>query len=422
MILSFSVQNFKSIKDKATLSFEATADTTDESAHIVKIGNTRVLKLAAIYGANASGKTNLLQALDFLQDYVANSIASLRPNEETGFIPFLFNAETRNSPGEFEIAFFIDNIKYEYALRLDYFSIQNERLFYSPKGQRKKIFERIFNEENNNYQYNWGVDFKISGNLVEKARKNIPLLSTIVQLIDDKEIKKVYDWFDITLRTVITSYPQGLRQYTINMLEDQPDYMGEIVSMLNSADIGNIIKINIKNIEIPNEVLESLPEEAKERFKDKSGKYQMKRVFVEHKYGKNNGQIPIEDESLGTMRFFELAGPLGLSSSFPVTLSIDEIESSLHPELQEHLIALFLQNSQRESQLIFTTHNAELMDSNLLRRDEIWFANKNNATGGSEYYSLADIKGVRKAGSFRKQYLSGKFGAVPVITNIPREN
>lgn len=422
MILEFSVENFKSINKKTIISFEATSDTTDEESHVVQIDKYRILKLCAMYGPNASGKTNILQALDFFRDFVVYSSTSIRPNEDTGFIPFLFNKKAWENYGTFSLSFFIDRIKYEYSITLDSKTIFSEHLFYSPKGQRKRIFEREYNSNIKRYTYLWGSSIKIDEKLVTKARKNIPFLSSIVQLIEHKEIKKIYDWFEYTLSTIISSRTKGLTFYTMDFIENNPEYKEEILSILSSSDLGNISDINIESFELDDKTVKKLPEEVKAKLKDEHGKYKIKNIFLEHQYKTGNGHIPLDMESHGTQRYFELAGPLGLSGKTAKCLLIDEIECSLHPELQEYFLASFLQNSKKESQLMFTTHNVQLMDSGLLRRDEIWFAEKNNETGGSEYFSLADIKGTRKEGSYRKQYLSGKYGALPVInTTTGRE-
>ncbi|MBN2736052.1 MAG: AAA family ATPase [Spirochaetales bacterium] len=422
MILEFSVENFKSIKDKATLSFEATSDTTNEDVHVVEIDNLRILKIGAIYGANASGKTNLLLALEFLRDFIINSSTTLRPNEENFFIPFLFDNDGKNNPGIFRLSFFIEQIKYEYELHLDSQIVLNEKLYYSPKGQRKRIYERTFDRNINQYTYLWGSTIRIDEKLVEKSRKNIPFLSSIVQLVDHSELKRVYDWFEGSIMPMIHPGNQGLINFTMNRIDLNSESKKTILDILAIADMGNVIDIDIESNEIPDEILKNLDDKIKNSVRTSTGKYIIKNTLLMHQY--NNLVIPLvlDSESKGTQRYFELAGPLEILKNENIFLSMDELESSLHSELQEFILTYFLKHSKPQSQLLFTTHNVQLMDSSLLRRDEIWFAEKNNNTGGSEYYSLSDIKGTRKEGSFRKQYLAGKYGALPVLKNFQEED
>jgi AAA15 family ATPase/GTPase len=413
MLVEFSVQNFKSIKNKATLSFVASADEKDEANHVINIGKYRLLRVAAIYGANASGKTNILQAMDFIRDFIVDSATTIKPNDATGFIPFMIDEIEQNKPGEFNVIFFIEDIKYEYDIVVDTKIVLIERLVYYPKGLRKTIFERSWN--GSEYDFKWGQSIKNEEILKTKVRKNIPFISSVVQLFEEVEFVKVYNWFDITLNPIITpATTEVLTEFTTNLLEKNLDYKQLILSILAEADLGKITDIEIKKVELKEEFVKDLPDDVKSLLRDDNGKYIYKSTLIKHGYKNHSFSFPIPLESRGTQRTFQFAGPLSMMMNQKAFVFIDEFDTSLHPALQEHFLSTFLR-SKKESQLLFTTHNADLMDSDLLRRDEIWFAEKDMDTGGSMYFRLSDIKGIRKEGSFKKQYLSGKYGAIPVI-------
>ena len=406
MILSFSVENYKSIREKATISFEATDDQTDEAAHIVSFGNTRILRIAALFGANASGKTKMLDALQFLRVFIGESATSLKPNDPTGFIPFAFDPDYKNSDGTFEIEFVLSQVKYEYTLRLNSQSVTKETLCYAKQGESQIIFERKMDK--GKYFYDFPTENQLANEIAQKTRKNISLISSMVQFVENDEFKKVYDWFYGFLSPLVTPEASVL---TAKIIEDTPEAKKMIMEILKSSDLGSIQDIEIESEHIPKHIIENLPNVIKEHFQDESGNFSLEKVIMVEKYGKHIAKIPLEDESAGTRRFWGYSGLLFLSYLGPSCLSIDEMESSLHPELLEQFLSLFLRYGKPESQLFFTTHNAWLMDSGLLRKDEIWLAQKNPDTGASEYYSLADFEEAN--GPFTRKYLGGKFGAIP---------
>ena len=416
MILSFSVENYKSIRETATISFEATDDQTDESTHIASFGDTRILRIAALYGPNASGKTNMLDALQFLRNFIVYSATKLKPNDPTGFIPFAFDPDYKNADGMFHIEFILSQIKYEYTLHLNSKLITKEKLSYSPEGKIRRIFERKIDE--GKYVYDFIEKSELTDEVARKARTNIPLISSIVQLVEDDKLKKVYDWFDGFLSPVFTPKFGGS---TARVIEKYPKHKEQIIEILESADLGSIQDIEVQSEKVNQELINVfpvtlLPDNVKETLRDGSGTLYMQRVIMEHKYGEYTGKIPLEDESAGTRRFFKCSVLLFLSYLKPFCISIDEIESSLHPELLEQFLSLFLRYGKKESQIFFTTHNAWLMDSGLLRKDEIWLTQKSHNTGASEYYSLADFEEVNEP--FARKYFGGKFGAIPSMGTL----
>ncbi|HCC36798.1 MAG TPA: hypothetical protein DEQ14_03850 [Treponema sp.] len=419
MIQEFTIENTFSIKTAQTISFEA-ADTHLDDIHYCSIPTEKkLLKLAAIYGPNASGKTNIINALNFYFQFVLYSFSSLSPNERTGFIPFMFDASTQKMPGRFELKFYIENIKYEYAISLDKQYVHTETLFSSPKGQRKLLYERKFTEKGNApYEWKWGDN--LTGDkkkIAESTRGNTTFLNTAAQFAHP-ELSKIHKWMTSIYFPPIYPLPQGLARYTIDCIEENKKMKSNIINFLAHSDFGHINDIVIEEQELPDSFVNRLSQKAKAELQNPQGKYTTKSVSFLHSYEKSYG-LPLELESRGTQRFFELAGPLFELLESSKLLCIDELESSLHQELTEFFLKTFLENSTC-SQMLFTTHNLDLLDSELLTDDGVWFAEKAE-DGGSEYSSIIEYKGIRKKVSRKKLYKAGKFGAIPIVSDFSVE-
>lgn len=422
MIQEFSIENTLSIKDRQTISFEA-ANGNDKSIHIINTGGKKLLKLAAIYGANAAGKSNIITAFNSYIQYILLSFTYLKPKDKTKFIPFLFDNDTVRQPGCFEIIFYHDKIEYEYKLILDSRCIFYEHLYYRPKKQKKLIFERICDSpyiewENLKYKWRWGSlltgDKKTFSSM---TRHNVPFLTTTAQL-KHPFMEKIYNYFSSIYLPIIIPSDQGLGVYTAEYIDGNMKSKKEVLSFLETAALEKIADIRAKDVEFPDSVVEKFPE-IKQKGRNVEGKYTLKEIQFLHEY---NGSfaLPIFEESQGTQRLFELSGPLFTAISSSKFLCIDEIEASLHDDLLEYYIKTFLTNS-ANSQMIFTTHNQNLLDSELLRNDEIWFAEKGE-DGGSRFYSLAEFKGVKKGVSRRELYKAGRFGALPLTGTFSKES
>jgi len=416
MIQEFSIANTFSIKERQTISFEPVQEKGEDALHYINVGNTRLLKLAAIYGSNASGKTNLLFAVNFYADFILNAFTDLKPQEGTGFIPFAFDTSTKEAPGIFELVFFVDEIKYEYFLCLDKKRVYEESLFYSPKGQKKLIYQRINkNHEGPEYQWKWGDSLSGSKKkIADMTRANTTFLNTAAQL-KHPSLGEIYEFIASSFLPIITPTTRGLLDYTINKIEKDESTRIKILRLLQKADFGNIAGIKIETKEIPPEIINSLPDEIKEDFKNVEGKFEIKNLLVSHQYD-GNYFLPISRESAGTQRLLQLGGPLFALMEGEHFICIDEIESSLHQELLEFFFKAFLENSTK-SQILFTTHNLDLLDSEFLLDDEIWFCEKDNK-GGSSYTSFVEYKGIRKGSSRKKLYNAGRFGAKPIISDL----
>jgi AAA15 family ATPase/GTPase len=423
MIQEFTIENTFSIKSRQTISFEASNNGADETHYCLDINGKKLLKIAALYGPNASGKSNVIRAFSYYIWFMQNAFSALKPKEDTGFTPFLFDKKTQKMPGTFELIFYMEKVKYEYLLVLDKNCIYKESLLFSPKNQKKLIFERVCLNAGKEwadleYAYKWGDMFSGSKKkIASMTRPNATFLNTAAQL-NHPVIREVFDWLNKMHLPRIVPSNQRLLYYTIGQIENDAAIKNEVLSFLAKADFGHINDIMIKNKEIPVSVIEGLPENAKSGLKNPEGKYITKEIFLSHNYN-GNFTLPIREESRGTRRLLELAGPILEIIKNNKFLCIDEIEASLHEELLEFIIKIFLENSSG-SQILFTTHNQELLDSGLLRDDEVWFIEKGD-DGGSEYHSMAEYTGIRKNVSRMKLYKAGKFGALPIISDYVSE-
>jgi AAA15 family ATPase/GTPase len=418
MILEFSIENTYSIKDRQTISFEAADDSDDQ--HIINVGNKKLLKLAAIYGANASGKTNILSALDYYRWFILNSF-SLPPCETTRFIPFLFDDYKKQSPGNFEIVFFMDDKLFTYNLMIDSHVVHNEQLFYNTNGQQELVFERnldvsSIDNDNLKYGWNWGdVLDEEKTTVANMTRANTTFLNTSAQF-GYSVTSKIHQHLTNILLPLINPATTGLFAHTADMIEENIDEKDNILSLIKKSDIGTISDILIKKREYTQSLAEQFDVNSKPQIQE--NRYIIREIFLSHLYGKEI-EIPITDESRGTQRLFALAGILLEAMKNNKLVSIDEIESSLHDDLIEFFIRSFIENT-KESQLLFTTHNQTLLDYPLLRNDEVWFAQK-DSNGGSEFFSLTEFKDVPENVSRRELYKAGAFGALPHTARFSKD-
>ena len=391
MIVNFSIQNFGSIKDKQTLSFEADASNHLENTYVVHTAGKRLLKLALIYGANASGKTTILKALDFLRDLVVNP--KEKKTDILHFDPFLFDAQTPLQPTELSIEFVHEEVCYQYEIAFTSQAIISETL-YIDTFEKVLVYNRTTDIEEQLTKISFGNKITIDKNALQVLELNTLWNNTVLggflkTNINLEEFRRVADWFQNYLKPIIA--PQThLGTYITKKISKEEVSKKEIVSILKKADF-NISDIIIQENE------------------------RQTNLFLEHTIDNISYNLPINVESEGTKRFYGFAGLLALLIKTPTIFPIDELESSLHPDLYTHFLLSFLQNAQ-QSQLIATTHNRELLgDSDIFREDVIWFTDKGEDCA-TQLYSLADfdtstIKNILSA------YKIGKFSGVPRLSD-----
>jgi len=422
MIINFSVENFSSIKDRVTLSFEATRSDYLEEYYIVEPKKgLRLLKLGLIYGPNASGKTNILKALDFLRSLVEEPFG--KKTDAFRFEPFLFDRETPHRNTRFSIEFIQNGVKYLYNVELNRKAIVHEELFfYNPN--KALVYERETDMDSQVAEVKFGSKVKVSREHKAVLETNTLWNNTVLggflkTNFELKELRDVVEWFNNKLEQIVPSrrnFPLFL--YVASGIEEGRINKQNIIEILKKADtrIADII-IEKKEIAVDERLLESLqslmPPEELERVR-KEQKIKAKKLLFQHKIGKNFYTLPYDYESAGTQRLYQLAGLLDLVLRNEIVIPIDEIESSLHPDLIKHFLLTFLVNS-KSSQLIATTHFRELlMEKNIFRTDVIWFT-EIKSDGSTDLYSLADFDSsiIRKESSIYNAYKIGKLGAVP---------
>ena len=438
MLIKMEIGNFRSIKEDFLFSMIASKSDHSLERNLI-MGNDAVnisdgvtrnslgkdnnlLRSAAIYGANASGKSNCLLALIYLKYIITSSINTM-PGDKIAFDPFKLNKKYLSKPCKFDIEFISEGVRYNYGASFTDEEIIEEYLYYYPKGSLAKVFER------KNGIYNFTIDKakqkRYSG---ETLKNNFYLVTSSKRSYDPSA--RAFRWFN----ELLTPVSQEMRKnivYTLKLVEKDADAKQTIIKVLRNADFGIT---NFKS-QIEEVLYEDLPEKFKniESFHGKKGDV-FKRVDLSllHEGTDENGnkiEIPfeLEDESAGTKIMFSLLGPWIDSFKRGLVLVIDELDCELHPLLCKFLIQMFNdpEFNVHNAQLIFTAHNTYLMNSELLRRDQIWFTEKNSDIGNTEIYSLLEYK-QRQGSNFEKCYLNGKYGAIPYITEdfkiIPDSN
>lgn len=417
MLLQFSVSNYRSIKDTITLSMLSSS----ENENSFKIKKYNLLNSAVIYGANASGKSNLLRAMGFMGRIVLNKTKVIQSTDTLPHDPFRLNSSTKDASSTFEIVFFIDEIKYRYGFELDNTTVYAEWLYANEKGKEAKLFYRDSEEEEYvNPKFKEGYIF--FDNSKSKIRVSLNQLFIWKCDQDGGEISKsILKWFS-RFNLIDGLDHGGYISYTMKKMEDLT-FKNEMINLVKTADIG-IENITMEEEEVPLDMIEKmgLPIDLKEEILKDGGLKSVSINTYHKKFDENNNEIGNEifelddEESLGTRKFFKMSAPILNTLQEGKILIIDELDASLHPMLTKHLIKLFSDKNinTKNAQLIFATHDTNLLKPQIFKRDQIWFTEKDKY-GSTILYSILEIKGVRATDDFEKQYLQGKYGAVPYL-------
>lgn len=424
MLIQISVKNFKTFKEKATLSMVASNYDTDtrEEENVIfhEKYNFRLLKSAVVYGANASGKSKLFEAFVFMKNFVIHSSTDSQEEDRIQVDPFRLSKEAEHEPSEFEVIFIQNDIQYRYGFEATQESVISEWLYYKPKTKEIELFYR----ENQNIEPH-PRDFK-RGRMVIKeglVRANALVLSVAAQF-NDEIAKEVLQWFR-RFRTISGLHESGFRGFTMHRSNDKV-FKEKMLELIRAADMG--IRDFEPQILDPEDLPAELPPAVREAIKkdliEKDAKVFSDVLTTHKKYDRSGMAVGEtffsldEDESSGTKKFFALTGPILDVLENGYILSVDELDSKLHPNLVCRIVALFNSEkfNKRNAQLLFNTHDTNLLDSGLFRRDQIWFTKKDRYEAAT-LYSLADFKSdqVRKNEPYEENYLQGKYGAVPYL-------
>jgi len=421
MLIEFTVGNYRSFKEPVTLSMvaaniKAKNEQLDKNNTFVGTDDITLLTSSAIYGANASGKSNLIKAIKFMRYFVRTSSKESQINEPINIVPFRLETTYEERPSFFEIVFIKDGVPYRYGFEVTNEKIENEWLFYSPRGREAKLFIR----EGNNISLS--RTYKGEKAPISLTRPNALFLSVAAQFNGDTA-KLVFDWF-YNLGIISGLDDKTYGGYTARKLSEDEDFKNKILNLISACDLGiddiTTEKINAFNAEMfPDDMPQTARNYYLEKFKDEK---LVTYKFIHHRDGVDGGSeiIPFgtQDESEGTLKFINFAGPVIDTLTKGTIIFVDEIEARLHTHLTRKLISLFNspETNPKHAQLIFATHDTNLLSNKFFRRDQIWFIEKDEF-GSSHLYSLSELK-VRNTDQYETDYLDGRYGGVPVLGEI----
>lgn len=427
MIAEFKIRNFYSLRDEQTLSFIPTNDDTSRDIYTEEVADgVSLLKIGCIYGSNASGKTNILKALDFFSHFMVND--GLNKGDEIGVVPFLLDDVSDKERTQFEMSFYLNREKYKLNLVLDNKVIYEETLQVYSSVQPTLLYKRTYNPEKD------ATDIVFGGKvgLVKKSREAIEgntfnkrtvIAAFGMSNVEKSRLNLVYDFFSQKIAPIM--YPQSslmgftkrritidrdgrLKRFILHFLKASDFNISDIAIHEEEVSITPEMELVIKNTS-------AMPEKAKEEIL-KKGTLHSDEMFFVHHTSKGDKELDEELESRGTKRYMGLATILYDLLVHGVILPIDEIESSIHYELLSYFIKVFLVNSKRSGQLIISTHDINLLDEDYIRRDVIWFTDKNDC-GETQLIRLSAL-GLHKTLSVYNAYRQEKLVNLPFLDSI----
>ena len=399
MLCQFTVKNYKSIRDEVTFDMQIAAISEHEDKVIRDIDGEEFLPVSALYGPNGGGKSNVLKALQTLVGKVLRPLYASTNNADILMFrknviiePFKFTEENKNAPTEFEIFFRTKLAEYRYQLY-----VKKEKVVYESLDRVKLSTKRrsaLFERDNNNIELK-GDFTKLTAS--DELSETLPFLSYLgITYSKNEVVRDVLEWFD-----------QG-----IDFLNYGNPIQELVVAVANTKNIKQLMLQMIQEMDL--NIVDFRVEEEENRLD----------VYTKHFVDGYEEELDLEEESSGTKKLFGLLPFIATSLIEGNVLVIDELDAKIHPILLKHIINMFtdLSVNKNNAQLIFTSHDLSTMNSEVFRRDEIWFVAKGNAEN-SELYSLVEFKNdkgesVRKDAKFGKQYLEGKYGADPYLRRI----
>ena len=402
MLLEFRCSNHRSIKEEVRFSMIAGSDNTSEEL-LKEFGNIRVLRSAIIYGANGSGKSNFISALSFMQGLVSNSI-NHQPGQGVFQAPHKLSA--KKTPSEYNIQFVRNDIRYAYGFSVKENLIQDEYLYYFPNGRQVKIFERdgMVIKPGDRYKSVFDVSLGI-------VKENRLFLSCAANYSNVKEVEEAFLFFNTDI-VVYNPEINNWTEYSIELLQNNKSIKQTFVDILQALGTGiKDVKVKLEKIKF-GELTQEL--QIPDVLKGLIGGQEGKRIEAKVIYDQFEVDLMAE-ESAGIKRLFQMVCPILDILKEGKILICDEMETSLHESVIFEIVKLF-QHYEKDkfAQLIFSTHDTSLLDTDLFRRDQVWFTQL-NMERATDLYSLVEIKNVRKSENLEKGYVSGKYGAIPML-------
>jgi uncharacterized protein len=422
MLIDFSATNYRSILARQSLSMTASsyfkefealntfAPTDDDSL-------PRLVKSAVLYGPNASGKSTLINALKFVKDQVMGSQKETQAGDEIDVTPFKLTAASRAADSEFEIAFIEQGVRYEYGFRCNRTRFTEEWLFAYPLGRAQKWFHRVFDADAGKDAYKFAPSFlggRQRQSWSEQTRSNALFLSTAIQL-NNTQLTPAFNWFKLRLR-VITSASTLNPNFTTSQCK-QDAARTRVVAFMNAADLSIADIVRTERPFTADELPKDMPAEIKADILKDLGVKTIARIKFLHKDSDTDTLIAFDEkeESDGTRALFAFAGPWLDVVDNERVLVVDELDTSLHPLVVRHLVQR-LHHANAKAQLIFSTHDTSLLSPKLLRRDQIWFVEK-DAASTSRLYPLSDFS-PRDGEAIERGYLNGRYGGIPFLKDL----
>lgn len=423
MLIDFSVTNYRSILERQTLSMAASSYFKElEALNTFDVGLVekvpRLLRSTVLYGPNASGKSTLIQALKFVQGRVLNSQKESQAGDAIDTVPFKLTADSRAADSEFEVTFVERGVRYEYGFRCNRERFTEEWLFAYPLGRAQKWFHRVFDPEAGKDVYKFSKSFEGDRKRQDwkaQTRANALFFSTAIQL-NNEQLKPAFDWFKQRLKVIDSAHNLGAG-YTADRCKDDA-VKRRLIEFINSADL-SVADIRLEELFFSTEMLpKELPVAVREELvRGMTGKKMPARVTFIHNDIQTQEAIEFDEseESDGTRALFAFAGPWLDVTDNERVLVVDELDTSLHPLLVHHLVKR-LHHEGTKAQLIFTTHDTTLLSQKLLRRDQVWFMEK-DASRATRLYPLSDFS-PRENEAVERGYLNGRYGGIPFLKEL----
>lgn len=424
MLIEFHFRNYRSFRDDVVLSMEATGLSAFKNS-LISYGNLKLLPAVAIYGKNGGGKSNVIRAFWLAVQFIKNAQRTQHEKATVPVLPFMLDDTSRNESSEFEFIYSINNVKYWYGFSATKEKITNEALYHAPKGQKALVFMR----EDQSFSF---TEDKAKRKLISETVAENQLFFSVACTMNDSACVNAMQWFreQIFFSRDYADIPKQLLDYS-----NDTHMLKAISNYAKAADLGiedMQFEIDSKEIDDKLEFPKDIPEgiraaltqfmqvlsETSNNSESRLKLGQVKATAYHQGVNKagNKGLYPLDlsEESDGTRKLMSIAPAIESTLEKGGVLLIDELERELHPMLVDYIIAKFQSktSNSKGAQLIFTTHNTELLNMELLRKDQIYFADKDRTTGSSELYSISDFS-TKTTENIRKGYLLGKYGATP---------
>lgn len=419
MLVNFTVENYRSFKEERTFSMEA-CSIKEHKESVISKGKYNLLPLAILYGANSSGKSNLIQAIATMWRIIMGSVR-LNEGDTLPYDPFALDENSDSLPTSFEMQFIIDEALYRYGFEYNETEIISEWLYEKRFGEREyELFVRSRDRiEVSSKRFPEG---KEKENLTNSNRL---FLSLVAQLKGEKS-KSIIAWFRKC--NVLSGIDgEGYKNFIIKMFLEHLDGADEAQEFFNTLQLG-FSRFSVERSDIPKEALDKAPESIKAELEQALAEGKVVESITTHKIYDESGLVigkrdfyKDQMESEGTKKVIEISGPIFTVLREGETLIIDELDAKLHPLLTRNIVLLFMdpEKNKNGAQLIFATHDTNLLDLEIIRRDQIWFAEKDKVES-TDIYSLVEFKDedgkkVRNDRDIKRDYIRGRYGAIPFI-------